>query len=118
VRTLNDYFLYGGTWAELKDNTDVSDTIAVVTDAGRVYSYIINVHTAIGGATPTSFDILLNDADTGVDCVMPGGLADETGFEMVMPAEIHVEPGDALGIRSNGEQVANTAADGTWVIRR
>lgn len=91
----------------------------VVPDTGRVFSVFINVHTVIStGNGDVTFDILKNNADTGVDVTLPDATADESGVEMVVPSEIHVEPGDALILQSNGEQVAATTAEIGWCIRR
>jgi len=121
---LTKYSLYGGNFTAVQTIDNTADVVAVVPDRGRVYSFIINVHTVIAtaGGVDQTFDILLNGTDTGVNVGFVDGLVDETGVEMIVlnqpTDEIHVEIGDALSIRSNGEQAGATTADGMWVIER
>jgi hypothetical protein len=117
MRTLNDYFLYGGQFTAVQTIDNIADVVAVCPDAGKVLSVIINVHTVIG-APDVTFDVLKNGTDTTVDVTLPGATPDESGVEMVLPSDVFVEIGDALTLRSNGEQGAATVAEITWVIRR
>lgn len=115
MRTLNDYFLSGGNMTAIQTANNASG-VAVCPDAGTLYSVILNPHTIIDAAT--TFDVLKNGTDTTVDVTLPDATADETGVEMVLPSLVTVVIGDAISIQSNGEQVAATTADVTFVIRR
>lgn len=102
--------------ADISVNGNLCGVIAIPDDA-VVVSFIINVHTLIG-APDVTFDILVNQVQTGLDVTLPGGTLAEGSFEMVVPGIINVKTGDGLRIQSNGEQVAATSADVTGVVRR
>lgn len=116
MKSLIEYFLPGGAFTAVQTADNVAGLTAVVPDPGIVKSVVINVHTVIDATT--TFDVLVNGADSGVDVTLPDETPDETGVEMLLPAILAVALGDALQLRSNGEQSAPTAADITWVIRR
>jgi hypothetical protein len=116
MRTLNDYFLFGGSFTAIQTAGNTADEIAVVPDGGKVIGVAINVHTIIDAET--TFDILVNGADSTADAVLPDATPDETGVVMEITGTALVNPGDALQLQSNGEQVAATTADITWIIRR
>lgn len=115
MRPLRDYFLRGGRMSAIQTDDNASE-IAVIADVGTLRSVIMNVHTLIDALT--TFDVILNNVETGVDVTLPDATPAQAGVEMFLPSEVHVEIGDAIFIQSNGEQVAATTADLTFVIRR
>ena len=120
MRTLNDYFLMGGNIPAVQTADSLSDVKAVVPDGGRVVGFIMNgeAEIATSGDVAQSFDIMVNDADSGVNASVPEGAAADRGSVVLAESEVLVNVGDKLQARSNGEQVAACAADITWIIRR
>ena len=115
MRTLNDYFLMGGNMTAIQTANNASPVV-VVPDAGRIKAILMNVHTVIDANT--TFDIMINGVDSGIDATLPNGTADESGVELYIGDGLDVALGDAINIQSNGEQSAATTADLTYVIRR
>ena len=76
----------------------------------------MNVHTVIDATT--TFDIMKNGTDTTVDATLADATADESGIALAIGGEVLVDAGDAIHIKSNGEQTAATTADVSYVIRR
>jgi len=74
------------------------------------------VHTVIDATT--TFDIMKNGTDTTVDATLADATADESGVALAIGGEVLVAAGDAIHIKSNGEQAAATTADVSYVIRR
>ena len=117
MRTLNDYFLFGGTFVTFAAS-DTGAGVAVVPDGGEVVGLVLNTH-AILDANST-IDIVVNTVDTGSNFVTSSTLADETGEVLaVVGAKVYVNAGDALTAITNGEQTTTTTnPDITWIIRR
>ena len=59
-----------------------------------------------------------NGTDTTIDATLADATADETGVELSIASTIQLEAGDAINLKSNGEQSASTTADLTYIIRR
>lgn len=118
-RSLIEYFLFGGAMSDISSNTNLSP-FTVIPDAGVIRTVIVGVHTIIATAAGVNqtFDILVNDVDTLVDCGFADGLIDERGIACDMGGTVEVQEGDTVRLRSNGEQAAATIADLTWVISR
>ena len=115
MRTLNDYFIMGGNMTAIQ-TADNASPVCVITDSGKLKEIYMNVHTVIDATT--TFDIMKNGADTGVDATLADATADETGIALAIGGEVLVDAGDAIHIKSNGEQTAATTADLSYVIRR
>jgi hypothetical protein len=116
MRTLNDLCLPAGVMAAINTGSLETDHVAVP-DTGRLYS--VFCHTEILIAAAHSFDIFVNDVDSGVDCDLPDATPADSGVEMVVPSEVHLEPGDQVYLQSNNEQTtADTICYFTFVIRR
>jgi hypothetical protein len=115
MRTLNDYFIMGGNMTAIQ-TADNASPVCVIPDRGKIKDIIMNVHTVIDA--DTTFDIMKNGADTGVDATLANATADESGVALSIGGEILVEEGDAIHIKSNGEQTAACTADISYVIRR
>lgn len=90
--------------------------VGVAAEPGRVVSFHIDPSVAIDAET--TFDILINDVDSGVDVTLPDASPANVATEMVVPNTVEVAIGDSIKLRSNGEQIAACTAD-LWVtIRR
>ena len=113
MRTLNEYFLSGGQMSDIGTAGNLS-TPAVVTDDGKIVAVGIHVHTLVDAAT--SFDIMVNEVDSGVDAILPDATPDESGIIMNV-SDIEVVEGDAITLQANGEPTAGIA-EVTWIIRR
>ena len=115
MRTLNDYFIMGGNMTAIQ-TADNASPVCVIPDKGKLKEIFMNVHTVIDATT--TFDIMKNGADTGIDATLADATADESGVALAIGGEVLVEAGDAIHIKSNGEQTAATTADLSYVIRR
>ena len=115
MRTLNDYFIMGGNMTAIQ-TADNESPVCVIPDRGILKAIWINCHTVIDA--PTTFDIMKNGSDTGVDATLADATADETGVELSIASTIQLEAGDAINLKSNGEQSASTTADLSYIIRR
>ena len=115
MRTLNDYFIMGGNMTAIQ-TADNASPVCVIPDRGELKEIYMNVHTVIDATT--TFDIMKNGTDTTVDATLADATADETGVELSIASTIQLEAGDALNLKSNGEQSASTTADLTYIIRR
>ena len=115
MRTLNDYFIMGGNMTAIQ-TADNASPVCVIPDGGKLKEIYMNVHTVIDATT--TFDIMKNGTDTTVDATLADATADESGVALAIGGEILVEAGDAIHIKSNGEQSASTTADLSYVIRR
>jgi|TARA_R110001599_G_scaffold122271_1_gene294187 hypothetical protein len=115
MRTLNDYFIMGGNMTAIQ-TADNASPVCVIPDKGKLKEIYMNVHTVIDANT--TFDIMKNGTDTTVDATLANATADETGIALALGGEVLLDEGDALHIKSNGEQTAATTADVSYVIRR
>ena len=115
MRTLNDYFIMGGNMTAIQ-TADNASPVCVIPDKGELKEIYMNVHTVIDANT--TFDIMKNGTDTTVDATLANATADETGVALAIGGEVLLAAGDALHIKSNGEQTAATTADVSYVIRR
>ena len=115
MRTLNDYFIMGGNMTAIQ-TSDNASPVCVIPDGGKLKEIFIKVHTVIDATT--TFDIMKNGADTGIDATLADATADESGVALAIGGEVLVAAGDAIHIKSNGEQTASTTADVSYVIRR
>ena len=102
MRTLNDYFIMGGNMTAIQ-TADNESPVCVIPDSGILKA---------------TFDIMKNGSDTAVDATLADATADETGVELSLGGTIQLEAGDALNLKSNGEQTASTTADVSYIIRR
>ena len=115
MRTLNDYFIMGGNMTAIQ-TADNASPVCVIPDGGKLKEIYMNVHTVIDANT--TFDIMKNGTDTTVDATLANATADETGVELSIASTIQLEAGDAINLKSNGEQSAATTADLSYIIRR
>ena len=115
MRTLNDYFIMGGNMTAIQ-TADNASPVCVIPDGGKLKEIYMNVHTVIDATT--TFDIMKNGTDTTVDATLADATVDETGIALAIGGEVLLDAGDALHIKSNGEQAAATTADVSYVIRR
>ena len=115
MRTLNDYFIMGGNMTAIQ-TADNASPVCVIPDGGKLKEIYMNVHTVIDANT--TFDIMKNGTDTTVDATLANATADETGVALAIGGEVLLAAGDALHIKSNGEQTAASSADVSYVIRR
>ena len=105
----------GGNMTAIQ-TADNASPVVVIPDEGKLKVIYMNVHTVIDAAT--TFDIMKNGTDTTVDVTLANATADETGVELSIASTIQLEAGDAINLKSNGEQSASTTADLTYIIRR
>ena len=105
----------GGNMTAIQ-TADNASPVCVIPDGGKLKEIYMNVHTVIDANT--TFDIMKNGTDTTVDATLANATADETGVALAIGGEVLLAAGDALHIKSNGEQTAATTADVSFVIRR
>lgn len=117
MRTLNDYFLDGGSMSAIQTANNATSKVAVVPDKGELVAVVMNVHTLVDSAIVT-FDVLINATDSAVDVSLPAATPDESGVVMNLPTRVDVVEGDAISIRSNGEQNTACLADVGYIVRR
>jgi|TARA_R110001583_G_scaffold4360_4_gene25385 hypothetical protein len=115
MRTLNDYFLPGGIIATIH-TVDTENTDTVIPDGGTLQAIYMHVHTLIDATT--TFDIYKNGSDSGVDATLADATPDESGVALSLGGSVEYAAGDAIKLRSNGEQSGATTVDVTYVIRR
>ena len=105
----------GGNMTAIQ-TADNASPVCVIPDGGKLKEIYMNVHTVIDATT--TFDIMKNGTDTTVDATLADATADESGVALAIGGEVLVAAGDAIHIKSNGEQSASTTADVSYVIRR
>ena len=105
----------GGNMTAIQ-TADNASPVCVIPDGGKLKEIYMNVHTVIDATT--TFDIMKNGTDTTVDATLADATADESGVALAIGGEVLVAAGDAIHIKSNGEQAAATTADVSYVIRR
>jgi hypothetical protein len=120
MRTLNDYFIDGGTLVMSTPNA-VSPRVCVP-EAGQLIG--VMVHLDASPSAADAADILKNDADTASDAATAADIdvlashAADDGAEYAPDLDVHVEAGDSLQLRAEGAMAATVNGWITWIIRR
>ena len=115
MRTLNDYFIDGESFAGIQAD-GVASNIVCVPDAGRLVGIVAHVANSATTAIIT-FDVEKNQVDTGVDCSLPI-LATAASAVMNLDGEVILAAGDSMRIRSNGGGGNTPSLFITWISRR
>jgi len=119
---LSRYSIPAGLFSAIQTAGNLS-TAVVVPEDGQLVGAVLNAHTVIC-ATPVTFDVLKNTADSNLDVQLPAAVVDERGSfcrplrDTGDDSYLEVVAGDLIQLRSNGEQAAATAADGALIFRR
>ena len=117
MRTLNDYFIDGGSLSDI-GTADRASPIVTVPDDGRLNAVAVGIRTAATTAVVTTFDVFKNSVDTGVDLSIPASMAVNTGAVGTLDGNVDVVAGDMLHLVTNGETGNAPTGYFNWVIRR
>jgi len=115
MRPLIDYFIEGSRQSDIGVDGNATDRVCVP-EAGRLIGVAITVFTAAVDVA-TTFDVVKNNADTGVDALLPI-TGENYGLVMDLDGEVDVAAGDVLYLQSNGETTTTPGAVFNFIIRR
>ena len=120
MRTLNDYFIDGGTRTAIETGLKASPAVTIPDDGTLV---AVAIHISVAATTVThTFDVIKGSggttADTGVDITIVGALAVNTGQVCYLNGTVNVKAGDRLYLSSNDETADTCSANFNWIIRR
>lgn len=117
MRPLNQYMLFGGPLTAIESTEGSGVTVCVPTD-GRIVGCVMNTQVLIDAET--TFDIFVDDVDSGVDFVLPDTTADNAGLlvEMRVAHSVAIKAGDSIHLTSNQEQTAAGTVEFCWILER
>ncbi len=120
-RDLREYALDGGI-ITFSTAGGLSSAV-VVPESGQLVACAFHTNTLIGtvGNVPQEFRVNINTATHASDPLfqfLDASVAEDEGVVMVADQQVFVSAGDAIQLRSGGEQVAVSVATLTWIIRR
>jgi hypothetical protein len=116
MRTLNDYFIDGGSRTNINTG-GVASVFVTVPDDGK----LAGVSVAITSSPTTvahSFNVWVNNVDTGVLVHLTEAMGANTGVVALPDGTVNVKAGDTLRLTSNNETANTPTANFNWIIRR
>ncbi|HIF12851.1 MAG TPA: hypothetical protein EYQ82_07600 [Dehalococcoidia bacterium] len=116
MRSMNDYFIDADSIATIQ-TVDFMSSTSCIPAAGRIVGVACMVQEAATTVT-TTFDVIKNGVDTGVDATLVGAVAANEGQLMLLTGEVTVAVADGISLRSNGETGNTPTLYLNWIIRR
>jgi hypothetical protein len=121
TRDLREYVIDGGV-ITFSTTDALSDSI-VMPESGQIVGCAFHTDTLIGtlANVPQEFRVDINTVTHASDPLfqfLDASIAADEGVVMIPEQEVFVNAGDAIQLRSGGEQIAVSTATLTWIIRR